>query len=121
MNQNRDPEKKKSADTQVTQIAARLRKIRERKNLTREQFCEPLNENSEYWGLIERGVHPISLSKLLQVCEVYHIPIEDVVKLDYQKQDCQQLRDEITSLLDGCDCRQLEVIRKFICDIALSL
>lgn len=61
VNQNREPMKRKSADSRITQIAAKLRKIRERKNLTREQFCEPLKENSEYWGLIERGAHPFSL------------------------------------------------------------
>lgn len=121
VNQNREPMKRKSADSRIKQIAAKLRKIRERKNLTREQFCEPLKENSEYWGLIERGVHPISLGKLLQVCEVYDIPIEDVVKLDYQKQDCQHLRTEIMALLDECDCHQLEIIRKFITDIASTL
>lgn len=119
--QNRDGASRKVADPRLAQIAAKLRKIRERMNLTREQFCEPLNENSEYWGMIERGVQPISLGKLLQVCEVYHIPIEDVVKLDYQKQDCQHLREEITALLDDCDSRQLEVIRKFITDIASTL
>ena len=66
-------------------------------------------------------MHPISLGKLLQVCEVYDIPIEDVVKLDYQKQDCQHLRTEIMALLDECDCHQLEIIRKFITDIASTL
>ena len=42
--------------------------VRELKGLTREKFCESLVENSEYWGLIERGEQAISLVKLLQVC-----------------------------------------------------
>ena len=58
-------------DETVRQIALRLRRIRELKGLTREKFCEPLGENYEYWGLIERGEQPISLPKLLQVCQVY--------------------------------------------------
>ena len=41
-------------DETVRQIALRLRRIRELKGLTREKFCEPLGENYEYWGLIER-------------------------------------------------------------------
>ena len=45
--QNRDGASRKVADPRLAQIAAKLRKIRERMNLTREQFCEPLNENSE--------------------------------------------------------------------------
>lgn len=77
----------KNIDPRVRDAAARLRKIREMKGLTREKFCEPLGENSEYWGLIERGEQAISLVKLLQQCHG----------------------------------RQLEVVKKFIQDIALSL
>lgn len=48
-------------DERAKRIARKLRKIRELKGLTREKFCEPLGENSDYWGLIERGEQPISL------------------------------------------------------------
>ena len=109
------------AEESAKWIARTLRKIRELKGLTREKFCEPLGENSDYWGLIERGEQQISLSKLLQVCEVYHIPIESVVELDYQKQDDSLLREEISGLLSQCSGRQLEVIRKFILDIAATI
>lgn len=68
-----------------------------------------------------RGEQPISLGKLLQACEFYHIPLEDVVKLEYQETDCQPLRSKITALLDECDHHQLEVIQKFISEIALTL
>ena len=80
------------ADEQTKRIARKLRKIRELKGLTREKFCEALGENIDYWGLIERGEQPISLAKLIQVCEVYQIPIESVVELDYQAQDSALIR-----------------------------
>ena len=105
-------------DEKVAEIAARLRKIHELKNLTREQFCERLGENVEYWGKSERGEQTISLGKLLQVCEVYHIRIEEIITLDFQERDTQQLRDSIVALLDECDYHQLEIIHKFITDIA---
>ena len=108
-------------DERAKGIARKLRKIRELKGLTREKFCEPLGENSDYWGLIERGEQPISLPKLLQVCEVYQIPIESVVVLDYQMQDDEQIRRDIDELLGQCNGYQLEVIRKFISDIAMTL
>ena len=53
-------------DFEIKNIGFKLRKIRELKGLTRESFCDPLGENSEYWGLIERGEQSISLVKLLQ-------------------------------------------------------
>lgn len=108
-------------DDRVKNIALKLRKIRELKGLTREKFCEPLGENSEYWGLIERGEQAISLVKLLQVCEAYDIPIETVVDLDYQTMDDKALRAEISVLLDSCKGKQLEMIKKFVKDIAMTL
>lgn len=109
------------SDERVARIARKLRKIRELKGLTREKFCEPLGENSEYWGMIESGEQAISLGKLLQVCEVYDIPIEDVVSLRYQEGNTGELRSSIIVLLEHCEYRQLEVIRKFIQEIAMSL
>lgn len=108
-------------DERVIKIAKKLRKIRELRGLTREKFCESLGENSEYWGMIERGEQAISLGKLLQVCEVYHIPIEDVVNLRYQEGNSEELRNSITVLLEQCEYHQLEVIRKFIQEIAMAL
>ena len=93
----------------------------ELKGLTREAFCAPLYENSEYWGMIERGEQSISLVKLLQVCEVYHIPIEDLIDLNYSPQRDAEVKADIASLLEHCHGKQLEVIRKFIEDIALAL
>ena len=108
-------------DHKVKEIAFKLRKIRELKGLTRENFCAPLGENSEYWGMIDRGEQSISLVKLLQVCEVYNIPIESVISLDYMGQDDTLLRDEIADLLAQCHGKQLEIIRKFIQEIAMTL
>lgn len=108
-------------DDRVKSIAFKLRKIRELKGLTREKFCEPLGENSEYWGLIERGEQAISLVKLLQVCETYDIPIETVVELDYQTMDDKALRDEVSDLLENCKGKQLEMIKKFVEEIVMAL
>ena len=86
-----------NVDAKAKAVAYKLRKIRELMNLTREEFCEPLKENVEYWGMIERGEQQISLLKLLQVCEVYQIPIEKVVQFDFQKQDTADLIKKINS------------------------
>lgn len=102
-------------------VAFKLRKIRELKGLTREQFCEPLGENSDYWGLIERGEQTLSLPKLISVCETYHIPIEDVVDLDFAQQDDANLRAELHAIVDTCNRKQLELIKKFAEDFSSIL
>ena len=110
-----------TSEDKIKEIAFRLRKIRELKGLTREAFCGPMYENSEYWGMIERGEQSISLPKLLQVCEIYHIPVESLIDMNYSPQEDQQTRTEIAELRGHCHGKQLEVIKKFINDIALAL
>lgn len=108
-------------DEIIKDIAFKLRKIREMKGLSREKFCEPLGENSEYWGMIERGEQAISLTKLLQVCKVYGIKIDSLIDLDYETPDDIALRKDIAGLLDHCKGRQLEAVKKFVEDIAMIL
>ena len=57
--------------------------------------------------MIERDEQAISLGKLLQVCEVYHIPIEEVICLKYQEGSADELHSSIVDLLEQCDLRQL--------------
>ena len=108
-------------DRTIKEIAKKLRRIRELKGLTREDFCEPLGENSEYWGQIERGEQPISLVKLLHVCAVYNIPIEEVVHLEYATTNNDILLQKIAELLTQCNNKQLEIVQKFIEEIVLAL
>lgn len=108
-------------DFEIKNIGFKLRKIRELKGLTRESFCDPLGENSEYWGLIERGEQSISLVKLLQVCETYNIPVESIIELNYKLPDDEKVKLEIIELLDKCKGKQLEIVKKFIEDIVLAL
>ena len=49
------------------------------------------------------------------------IPIEDVVALAYQTAADKKLRMVIDTLLANCSGRQLEVMKKFISDIAMAL
>ncbi|MBS5063910.1 MAG: helix-turn-helix transcriptional regulator [Hungatella hathewayi] len=108
-------------DENVKQIAMKLRKYRELKGLTRENFYEPLGENSDYWGLIERGEQSISLPKLLLICEAYNIPVESVIDLNYQKVENTNTLADIQLLLEKCNSKQLDIIKKFIEDIAMTI
>lgn len=111
-----------NVDYKIKNISFKIRKIRELKGLTREVFCKELNENIEYWGLIERGEQAISLSKLIQVCETYNIPIEDVINLDFQdSSDTTKLKSDINQLISSCNVHQLEIIKKFISEIAVTI
>lgn len=48
-------------------------------------------------------------------------PIEPVVDLDYQTANVKELRAEIGMMLENCTGKQLEMIKKFVKDIAMEL
>lgn len=48
-------------------MGSRLRQERVRLNYTQEQIAEVLNMSTAYYGKIERGVHGLSLQKLLLI------------------------------------------------------
>ena len=110
-------------DETIRNIAFKLRKYRESKGLSREAFCAGPDINPEYWGAVERGKQAISLPKLLQVCEYYHISIESLIDIDISlsTSEKESLRIEIINSLSHCSDRQLLIVQKFIEDIAMLL
>lgn len=108
-------------DDIMRKAALKLRKIRELKKLSRNKFCDPMLENSEYWGQIERGDRPLSMPKFIQACVAYNIEPNELLDINYQEIDDTELRLHIQQLLSECNVKQLEIINKFIEDIALTL
>ncbi len=115
---------KETVDALMKQIAVKIRKIRELRHMTRDQFCGELgdNWNTEYWGTVERGERNISLQKLLEICLTYNIPIESLAEFSVDKAYNAQVKNEVHGLIDEIDSsKQLEIIKKFITDIAMSI
>lgn len=56
-------------------MGSRLRQERVRLNYTQEQIAEVLNMSTAYYGKIERGVHGLSLQKLLLINQKLKIDI----------------------------------------------
>lgn len=62
-------------------LGRRIREERIRSGLTQEQTAEYINVSTTYIGLIERGERSVTLEKLIQLSNCFH------VTLDYLLQD----------------------------------
>ena len=60
-------------------MGLRLRQERMRMNYTQEQVAEILNMSTAYYGKIERGVHGLSLQKLLLINQKLNVDITYVI------------------------------------------
>lgn len=105
------------AEDAIKAIGQRLRGFRELNGLTREQFCEKLEIDSYHWGTIERGERNISLQRLLQVCDVFGVDVQQFLPPPTAEQDTTAEVAQVAALLHGLNKKQLLVVQKFIAEI----
>lgn len=68
-------DKRKVPNSLYVEMGKRLRKSRIQANYTQEQMAEILEMSTAYYGKVERGVHGLSLAKLVIVNEKLDIDI----------------------------------------------
>lgn len=61
--------------TLYVEMGKRLRIIRIEENYTQEQFAEILGMSTAYYSKVERGIHGLSLKKLVEVYEKLNVDI----------------------------------------------
>jgi transcriptional regulator with XRE-family HTH domain len=59
-----------------------IRKIRELKNLTREDVSEKLNMSMSGYGKIERGEVDLTVTKLIEISKILNVSIDFIFKFD---------------------------------------
>jgi len=94
----------------VKKIAYNIRRFRETKKMTREEFCEKLNLDAAYWGTIERGERNINIQKVIEVCKTYNIDTGSIIELETSKEDNSENIKKVNELIENCTNNQLSVI-----------
>lgn len=95
-------------------VGNRLREIRKGLKLTQEQFAEQLDYSTNYYGLIERGEHGISLEKLKLLYDKFDVDLLYLLTGDKSHQV------EINQLISDCPKDKLfdlEQILKYISNL----
>jgi len=110
-------------------IGQRIREEREILGLSREQFAEIIGLSDYYVGQLERGQRQMSLPVLVKVANCLHVSLDHLIfgKASYHNaqyvhenhnvydEASDGIKDiEITSLIDKCSPKELELIKKLI-------
>lgn len=101
----------------VKQVGANVRKYRELKGMTREQFCEVLGYDVNYWGCIERGERPINLQKLLEVSVYFGVSLDTLVSVSKPAPEDSPMLSSVQEALRSCSETQLAAVQKFLLEI----
>lgn len=117
-------------DVDNKQIGKRIRKERNKLNLTREEFAEIVGLSDFYVGQLERGERQMSLPAMVNIACCLHISLDYLIfgqtehGYSYIKDahtsygtlnaDRDAVMNELLELLSKCSLKELEMICKLI-------
>lgn len=99
-------------------ISNNIKKYRLLNNMTQEMLAEQLGLDTQYYAQLERGERNFTLKRLIRLCSIFQIGIEDIIEIEpSDKQDTSELRKEVSEQLKSLSNTQLRLVERFISEI----
>ena len=99
-------------------ISNNIKKYRLLNNMTQEMLAEQLGLDTQYYAQLERGERNFTLKRLIRLCSIFQIGIEDIIEIESSdKQDTSELREEVSEQLKSLSNTQLRLVERFISEI----
>lgn len=62
-------------------IAQNIKKYRLLNNMTQEELARQLYLDTQYYAQLERGERNFTIEKIINVCSLFHIGVENIIEL----------------------------------------
>ena len=99
-------------------ISQNIKKYRLLNNMTQEELAGQLDLDTQYYAQLERGERNFTIEKIIRLCSIFHIGIENIIEIEPAKsQNTEKLLEKLFPLLSTLTYSQLTVIEKFISEI----
>ncbi len=100
-------------------IGENMRKYREKHEYTQKTVADLLNIDPQYYGEAERGRKRLSLERMVELCAIYKIPLDDLIPVSTQAEegDRDGILSQIQTVLSQCTLDQLSLIHILAKDI----
>lgn len=100
-------------------IGENMRKYREKHEYTQKTVADLLNIDPQYYGEAERGRKRLSLERMVELCTVYKISLDDLIPVSTQAEegDREGMLSQIQTVLSQCTLDQLSLIHILARDI----
>lgn len=117
---------KNNVDIDNKAIGLRIRKEREKFNLSREEFAELMSLSDYYIGQLERGERQMSLPTMVNISKHFHISLDYLIFGIKMKHDefiketnefygKEQIRfKQLSDLLKKCSPKELDLFEKLL-------
>ena len=105
-------------ETTPNSIAQNIKKYRLLNNMTQEELARKLYLDTQYYAQLERGERNFTIEKIINVCSLFHIGVEDIIELPSSREtDTTHLQEDITAQLKDLSYPQLLLLQKFMSEI----
>lgn len=102
----------------INQISKNIKKYRLLHQMTQETLATQLHLDTQYYAQLERGERNFTLEKIIRLCEIFDIGVEDIVEIgDPQPENTNARLQNIVSMLEPLSNSQLLLVEKFIREI----
>ncbi len=99
-------------------ISKNIKKYRLISNMTQEELAGRLNLDTQYYAQLERGERNFTIEKIVHLCSIFHIGIEDIIEIEStENENPDMLMKCVISDLKDLSYTQLAVVAKFITEI----
>ena len=99
-------------------IAQNIKKYRLLNNMTQEELARQLYLDTQYYAQLERGERNFTIEKIINVCSLFHIGVEDIIELPSSEEaDTSRLQEDIITQLRELSQPQLLLLQKFMYEI----
>ncbi len=99
-------------------IAQNIKKYRLLNNMTQEELARQLYLDTQYYAQLERGERNFTIEKIINVCSLFHIGVEDIIELPSSEEaDTSRLQEDIITQLRELSQPQLLLLQKFMSEI----
>jgi transcriptional regulator with XRE-family HTH domain len=96
-------------------ISQNIKKYRLLNNMTQEELAERLSLDTQYYAQLERGERNFTIEKIIQICTIFHIGIENIIEIEKDNtQDTTQIINQLLPKLEQLSYTQLFLVEKFI-------
>ena len=105
----------------MVQVHENIKKYRKLNNMTQEKLAAALEMDTQYYAQLERGERKFSLDRIIKICSILHVNIEDIVDVTPiegpgNESPAQKL-ERLLPLMDTRSEKQMLVLEKFIKEI----
>ena len=96
-------------------ISANVKKYRLLNHMTQEEVSELLVMDPQYYAQLERGERNFSIDKLIKLCSIFNIGIENLIPVEEPVDT--ELVEKIEEQMEGLNQKQLNLLYRFITEV----